>query len=81
MRESESDRLRREVQYIVWRRMTKTAAILGLVNAIMAAVLAFGVDITAEQQFAIIAVVNAILVFVTAFIDPKIPWGRGKDTP
>ncbi len=79
MRESEYERVRREVTYLVWRRMTKTAAILGVVNAALAALLAFGVSVSNDQQAAIVGGVNALLVAITAFVDPKIPFvGVGK---
>lgn len=71
------DRLREEIAYQVWIRVTKTAAVLGIVNAALAALLAFGVSITPEQQTAIVAVVNAVLIAVTVFLDPKVP-GFGR---
>lgn len=55
--------------------MTKTAAILAVVNAALALLLAFGVDVTQEQQAAITGIVNAVLVLGAAFLDPKVPFG------
>lgn len=55
--------------------MTKTAAILGAVNAALALLLAFGVNVTQEQSAAIIAGVNALLILVAAIKDPAVPFG------
>lgn len=76
MRRNDDEEIRREINYQVWRRMTKTAAILGLTNALLALLLAFGVEVTEHQQFAITGLVNAVLVAGVAFIDPKVAWGR-----
>ena len=54
--------------------MTKTAAIMGAVNAILAAVIAFGVTLSNDQATAITAAVNALLLLVVAFLDPKVPY-------
>lgn len=56
--------------------MTKTAAILGVVNAILALLLAFGFNVTPEQQAAITGVVNAILILGAAIFDPRVPFGK-----
>lgn len=56
--------------------MTKSVAIIGVVNAALALALAFGVDLTQEQTAAIVGVVNAGLIVAAAFLDPKIPFGR-----
>lgn len=56
--------------------MTKTAAILGAVNAALALLLAFGVNISQGQEAAVIAGVNALLVLVSAFLDPSVPFGK-----
>lgn len=56
--------------------MTKAAAIIGLTNALLALVIAFGIEVTQAQQAGITGVVNAVLVLTFALIDPKIPWGR-----
>lgn len=49
---------------------------MGVVNAALALLLAFGVDLTDGQVFAIVAAANALLVFAAAFLDPKIPFGK-----
>ena len=59
--------------------MTKTAAILGVVNAVLALLLAFGFDVTPEQQAAITGIVNALLVLGAALFDPQVPFGRRAD--
>lgn len=46
--------------------MKFTAAILGLVNTLLALLLAFGIEITQDQSTAIVAFVNALIV-VAAF--------------
>ena len=53
----------------------RTAAILGLVNAALALLLAFGVEVTDAQQAAITGGVNAVLVAVAAWKDPSVPVG------
>lgn len=60
--------------------LTKTAAILGATNAVLALLLAFGFDITNEQQAAITGIANALLVLGAALLDPKVPFGAtGSD--
>lgn len=59
--------------------MTKTAAILGVVNAGLALLLAFGVDVSQDQQAAITGGVNAVLILLTAVFDPKVPFGVSKN--
>lgn len=59
--------------------MTKTAAILGAVNAVLALLLAFGVDVSSEQQAAITGIVNALLVLGAALLDPQVPFGRSAE--
>jgi hypothetical protein len=56
--------------------MTKTAAILGAINAVLALLLAFGFDVTSEQQAAITGIANALLVLGAALFDPKVPFGK-----
>lgn len=58
--------------------MTKSAAVVGIVNAALALLLAFGVSLSDDQQVAIIAGVNALLVLIAAWHDPKVPFGSGK---
>lgn len=58
--------------------MTKVAAILGAVNAALASVLAFGIDVTQPQQAAITAGVNALLVLVAVLRDPTVPFSLTK---
>ena len=55
--------------------MTKAAALLGAVNAALALLLAYGVDISEGQQVAITGAVNALIVLVTAWRDPAVPFG------
>ncbi len=50
----------------------KNAAILGVVNAALALLLAFGVDISDSQNVAVVGAVNALLVLVSAWRDPKV---------
>ena len=81
MRTDDEERLRREIAYQVWRRVTKTAAILGIVNAALALLLALGVNVTQDQQAAITGIVNALLIAGAAFLDPKVPYiGRGSES-
>lgn len=56
--------------------MTKSAALLGVVNGVLALLLAFGVDVSNEQQAAITGIVNAVLVAVVAWRDPAVPFGK-----
>lgn len=56
--------------------MTKSAAIMGVINALLAALLAFGIALTDTQVVAISAAANAVLILIAAFLDPKIPFGR-----
>lgn len=60
---------------------TKSAAILGAVNAGMAAVLAFGVNVSDAQQLAITGVVNAVLILIAAWNDPDNSFGGGAGEP
>lgn len=53
----------------------RTAAILGFVNAALALLLAFGVNVTDAQQAAIVGGVNAVLVLWAAWKDPQVPLG------
>ena len=55
--------------------MTKSAAIVGAVNAVLALLLAFGFEVSGEQQAAITGIVNALLILGAALLDPKIPFG------
>lgn len=50
----------------------KNAAILGAVNALLALLLAFGIDISDGQQVAVVGAVNAVLVLIAAWNDPKV---------
>lgn len=56
--------------------MTKSAALLGVVNSVLALVLAAGVDISTELQVAITGLVNAVLIAVVAWRDPSVPFGN-----
>lgn len=58
--------------------MTKNAAIITAINALGALGLAFGLDVSGEQIAAIGTAVNAVLLLVTALLDPKIPFGRAE---
>lgn len=55
---------------------TKNAAILGVVNSILALLLAYGVDVSTDQQVAITGLVNAVLILVVAWRDPGVPFGK-----
>jgi hypothetical protein len=56
--------------------MTKSAAIVGAVNAVLACLVLLGVfDLSGDQLAGISVAVNAVLVLVAAFLDPKIPFG------
>lgn len=61
--------------------MTKTAAILALLNSVMFALLAWGVEISDGQQAAVTGFANALLVFVAAMLDPKVPFGKVPTGP
>jgi len=50
---------------------TYTAAVMGLVNAALQLVIAFGVSITDTQNVAITAFANAVLVIVALVLDKK----------
>lgn len=54
--------------------ITKTAALVGVVNSAIALLVAFGIDVTAEQSAAIIAVANALMLAAAAYLDPEVPW-------
>jgi len=56
--------------------VTKSAAIVAVVNAALAALIAFGIDLTDAQVIAVTGFVNAALVLAAAWMDPKIPFGR-----
>jgi uncharacterized membrane protein len=56
--------------------MSKSAAIVAAVNALLALGYAFGWDVSPEQQAAIVAAVNALLVLVAAWRDPAVPFGN-----
>ena len=56
--------------------MTKSAAIVGVVNAVLAGLLAFGVELTEAQTVAIVGIVNTFLIAFAAFKDPKVPFGN-----
>lgn len=49
--------------------VSMTTAVVGLVNAVLALLLAFGVQVTVEQSSAIVTVVNALLVVVALGYD------------
>jgi uncharacterized membrane protein len=55
--------------------VTKSAAIVAIVNSALALLLAFGVSLSDDQQLAIIGAVNAALVLIAAWHDPKVPFG------
>lgn len=59
--------------------MTKSAAIVGAVNAALFCLLAFGVSISDAQQAAITGAVNALLVLLAALRDPQVPFGGGGE--
>lgn len=50
----------------------RSAAILGAVNAALALLLAFGIDVSEAQQVAIVGAVNAALVLIAAWRDPSV---------
>jgi len=50
----------------------RSAAIIGAVNAALALLLAFGIDVSEAQQVAIVGGVNAVLVLVAAYRDPGV---------
>lgn len=77
----DEDRIREQVAYLVWRRVTKTAAIMGAVNAILAAVIAFGVTLSEAQTTAIVTLANAALLLGAAFLDPKVPFFGRSSSP
>ena len=56
--------------------MSKSAAILGVVNAVLALLLAFGIEVSDAQQLAITGIVNAVLVAGAVLLDPAVPFGR-----
>jgi hypothetical protein len=51
----------------------KSAALIGAVNAALALLLAFGVEVSDAQQVAIVGGVNAVLVLISAWRDPQVP--------
>lgn len=51
--------------------MTISAAIIGVVNTGLAAVVTFGVNLSNAQTTAIVGVVNAILVLVSLILNPQ----------
>lgn len=64
------------------------ALVLGLVGAVIALALAFGVDLSDEQVGAIMAAVVAVIsiitrIQVTPIVDPRLPKARvtDEDTP
>lgn len=60
--------------------MTKTAALIGLINAFLILLTAFGVELSDAQRAAIVTAVNAVLVAAAAWLDPSIPWVGRKDS-
>lgn len=48
---------------MIWKR--EPALFYGLVNTVLALILAFGVDLTTEQTGAILAVTSALLALIT----------------
>jgi len=50
----------------------RNAAILGIVNAGLAALLAFGIDVSDNQQLAVVGAVNAVLILIAAYRDPSV---------
>lgn len=48
---------------MIWKR--EPALFYGLVNSVLALILAFGVDLSTEQTGAILAVTSAVLAVVT----------------
>lgn len=50
----------------------KSAALIGAVNAGLALLLAFGVNVSDAQQAAIVGGVNALLVLIAAWRDPNV---------
>lgn len=50
----------------------KNAAIIGAVNAALALLLAFGVELSDLQTAAVVGAVNAVLVLIAAWRDPKV---------
>jgi hypothetical protein len=56
--------------------VTKSAALVGVVNSLMLLAIAFGVPLSNNQQLAIGVAVNATLVAVAAWRDPQVPFGR-----
>lgn len=55
--------------------MTKTAAIVGAVNAVLSALVLLGLlDLTTDQLAGIGIAVNAVVVALASVFDPQIPW-------
>lgn len=51
--------------------MTLTAAIMAVVNGILAVLLAWGVDLTTDQQTSVTVLVNAVLVLGALVYDRR----------
>lgn len=54
--------------------MSKQAATVALVNAVLALAIAFGVDVSEAAQAAIVTAVNAVFIAVWAWLDPSVPY-------
>jgi hypothetical protein len=56
--------------------LTKSAAIVGAVNAVLACLVLLGaLDLSGDQLAGISVAVNAVLVAGAAILDPKVPFG------
>lgn len=61
---------------------TKTTAVVGAINAVLAALVLLGLlDLTADQLAGIGIAVNAVLLAVAAVLDPNVPFGRTEPGP
>ncbi len=56
--------------------VTNTSLATGLVQAVIALLVAFGISLSADQIAAIMGVAGAVLLVVGAYFHPKIPVGR-----
>ena len=60
--------------------MTKFALLAAAVQAVLGALVLFGVvNLTDDQLAGIMLAVNAILAFVASWFEPSIPWGRRSE--
>lgn len=60
--------------------MTKTVAIMAVINSALAIIMSFGWEVSDAQQAAVLGGANALLLLIAVIRDPNVPFSLKKKT-